>query len=121
LLLLADPQGITVNAIAYSLPRVGAALDAGSFRTADTTYGLSVTHAYNKRTRRTARLDYKILAPDVMDSSLNVPYTGSVYTVFDMPNVGISRLQQGYMATGFMNWLSTSGFLNMNRILDGES
>jgi hypothetical protein len=118
---LADPQSVTINAVAKSLKRTGSGIDTGQFRTVDGIYSLNLSHAYAKRTRRTARLDYKVIAADVMDSSLNVPYSASVYLVADVPNVGITRADQGNLAIGFCDWLSASGYANLGKLLDGES
>jgi len=120
-LLLADPQTITINATPVTLLRTGAAQDSGTFRSADTAYSLSVSHAYGKRVRRTFRLDHKLILPDVMDSSLNVPYSLSTYVVQDVPVVGISRAQQGYELIGLSNLMSASSFAIANKFLDGES
>lgn len=119
--LFADPQSITINAVAKSFPRMGADLDHGSFRTVDGEYNLDISHVYGKRTRRTARLDYKVLSPDVYDPSIYSPQSASCYMVMDLPTVGISRAQAGYIAGGFYNWLATSSFAALNKFLDGES
>lgn len=119
--MLADPQSVTINAVAKSLKRTGSGIDTGQFRTVDDVYRLGISHAYARRVRRTARLDYKVIAPDVMDSSLNVPYSASVYLVADVPTVGISRADQGNLAIGFCDWLSASGYTNLGKLLDGES
>jgi len=118
---LTDPQSITINAVAKSLKRTGMGEDTGTFRSVDQAYRLSVTHAYSKRTRRTARVDYKVTQADVMDSSLMVPYTAACYLVVDVPNVGVSRADQGHLAIGFCDWLSASGYTNLGKLLDGES
>lgn len=119
--MLADPQSITINATPHSLLRTGSGIDSGQFRSATGAYSLNVAHAYGKRTRRTFRVDYKVIAPDVMDSSVNVPYSASVYTVVDVPNVGISRADQGYLFVGFNTLLSASSWAVANKFLDGES
>lgn len=120
--MFADPQEITVDNVTKTLLRTGSALDAGKFSQADGTYGLSISHAYAKRTRRTVRLDYKVLAPDVMDSSLNVPYTGSIYLVSDMPNVGISLTTQQNLGEAFTGWLTSAGtYDGLYGLLNGES
>jgi hypothetical protein len=119
--LLTDPQSITINATPVSLVRTGASIDSGVFRAVDNSYTLSINHVYGKRTRRTTRLDYKVLAPDVMDSSLNVPYTASVYTVVDIPNVGVSNAQVFYMWDGLNDLLAASSNAKQLQIIAGES
>jgi len=119
--LFADPQGLDVIGGANTFNRTGSGIDQGQFRTSDQKYLLSISHNYAKRTRRTARLNYYTIAADVMDSSLNVPYSGSVYLVTDMPNVGISRADQETLAAGLMDWLTASSHARLDELLDGES
>jgi len=116
-----DPQTVTIGAFPNTLNRTGMGIDSGVFKTADASYSLSISHAYNKRTRRSARLDYKVLAPDVMDSSLNVPYNMAIYTVVDVPNVGISLADQTAISIGYINWLEDSTFANLALLLNGEA
>lgn len=119
--MLADPQSITINATPVSLVRTGASTDAGVFRSSDNAYTLSVNHSYGKRIRRTVRLDYRVIAADVMDSSINAPYSASVYTVCDIPVVGISNSQLFYMWDGLNDMLAASSNGKQLQIIAGES
>jgi hypothetical protein len=119
--LFADPQVVTVDTIPLSLPRTGADLDSGSFRSQDSAWELLVSHAYGKRVRRTARFNHKFLAADVMDSSLNVPYAFSTYVVTDAPTVGVTFNQQKVDVAGLLTWLTASSNANLIKFLGGES
>jgi hypothetical protein len=117
----ADPQSITINAIAKSLPRTGSGLDSGVFTKDDGEVKLSVSHAYNKRTRRTLRVDHKKLAADVMDSSLMVPYSMSVYIVVDVPTVGYTIAEQKQIVDGLTAYLTASSGARVTQLLGGEA
>jgi hypothetical protein len=117
----ADPQSITINAIAKSLARTGSGLDTGVFSKDDGKVKMTVGHAYNKRTRRTLRVDHKKLAADVMDSSLQVPYTMSCYVVLDVPVAGYTIAEQKQVVYGLTAYLSASSGARVTQLLGGES
>jgi hypothetical protein len=119
--LFTDPQELDWDAATYELPRVGADLNAGAFRGSDGKFELNMSHAYGKRTRRVVRLDYKILAADVMDSSLNVPYSMAVYTVVDVPNVGIGLTAQSDVLNSYLEWMTNTSNANALTWLQGQS
>lgn len=119
--MFADPQTITINAVPQTLPRTGAGIDNGIFTEADAGSKLSISHAYNKRARRTIRLDDKKLAADVMDSSLMVPYTMSVYCVVDVPFVGYTVTEQKAVCDGFLAYLTASSGAKVAQFLGGEA
>lgn len=119
--MFADPQELDWDSATYTLPRIGADLNAGAFKGADAKFELNMSHAYGKRTRRVVRLDYKILAADVMDSSLNVPYSMAVYTVADVPNVGISLLAQKDVVNSYLEWMTNTSNANAMKWLEGQS
>lgn len=119
--MFADPQTITINAVPYTLARVGMSQDAGSFSKDDQSYRESISHAYGKRVRRTIRLDAKKLAPDVMDSSLSVPYNMAIYAVVDVPTVGYTLVEQKQICDGFLAYLTASSGAKVAQFLGGES
>lgn len=65
--MLADPQSVTINAVAQTLPAVARGVNTSTYRKDDQTVGLSVSHQYGKRTRRTVRLDYSKIVADPLD------------------------------------------------------
>lgn len=117
----ADPQTITINAVAKTLPRTGSGLDNGVFTHSTGEVKESISHAYGKRARRTLRIDHKKLAADVMDSSLNVPYTMSCYIVVDVPLAGYTIAEQQQVVDGFTAYLTASSSAKVTQLLGGES
>jgi len=113
----ADPQSITINAVANSLPRVSSGVNAGGFSTNDGNLKLSVSHQYGKRTRRQYRMDFQKIAADPLTSA-NVRFQGSVYLVVDQPIVGYSVAELKLQIAGFLASL-TSG--QQDKLLGGEN
>lgn len=117
----ADPQTVTINAVPKTLARTGSGLDTGTFSKDDGEVKLSVAHAYNKRNRRTVRIDHQKLAADVMDSSLNVPYSASVYLVVDAPKAGYTIAELKQIVDGFTAYLTASSGARVTQLLGGEA
>lgn len=119
---LADPQSVTINSVAQSLPRVSSSENAGIFRKDDGAYKLSVSHAYaNSRVRHLVRLDQVKTAADVYQPAVNAISKMSVHMVVDVPLVGFTIVQQKYDVDGFLAALSASSGALITKILGGES
>jgi stage III sporulation protein SpoIIIAA len=117
----ADPQSITINAIAKSLPRTSNGLDSGAFTKDDQEVKLSVSHAYAKRNRRTLRVDHQKITTDTLDPTINSLYTMSVYIVVDVPKVGYTIAEQKQVVDGFTAYLTASSGAKVTQLLGGEN
>lgn len=115
-----DPQSITINAIAKSLPRVSSGVNSGAFQKDDQEVKLSVSHAYNKRTRRVIRVDHKKIAPDPFTSD-NTEYTANVYLVVDQPVNGYTVAELKQLVDGFTAYLTASSGARVTQLLGGEN
>jgi hypothetical protein len=82
---------------------------------------LLVSHAYGKRTRRTARLNLTKVAADPFNSSLNASYSSSIYLVVDHPVVGFTPADLHTDVTGLTTWLTASSGTAIDKLLGGES
>lgn len=118
---LADPQSVTVNAVAQSLPRVGSGEGKGSFRKDDLTYELLASHNRGKRVRHTIRLNNNKVAVDPLVPSVNVPYSMSVIITIDVPVVGYTLTEQKQIVDGLLGWTTASSGANLVKLLGGES
>lgn len=116
-----DPESITINAVAKSLPRTGAGLDSGVFTEATGEHKLTFSHAYGKRTRRSVRVDHKKMDADIMDSSLDVPYNMSVQLTVDHPIAGYTVADIKYIIDGLVDYLDASSGAKVTKLLGGES
>lgn len=101
----ADPQSVTVNAVAQSLARTGSANGSGEFTKDDQTYKLVIQHSKKTRTRHVARLEFRKIAADPLVSANNVEYTGAVTLTVDAPNVGYSNTELKDIVIGLADWL----------------
>lgn len=119
--MLADPQSVTINAVANSLPRTTSAADLGIFNNADGTIELKITHQTSKRKRKTIRLDVKKTAPDPLISAQNIVYSMSAYLVVDVPPTGYTVAEQKLQVDGLTAWLTASSGANLLKVLGGES
>jgi len=116
----ADPQSVTINAVANSLPRTSSGVSSGGFSTADGITKLLISHSYGKRTRRTARIDFAKIAADTYNPTLNVRSTMSAYVVVDVPVTGFTVLEQKYIVDALTLWLTASSSAKTIQLLGGE-
>lgn len=116
----ADPQSVTINAVANTLPRISSGVNSGAFRKDDATVSLSVSHTYGKRTRRQIRLDHKKIAPDVFTSD-NVEHSMSVYLVADVPANGYTVAEQKQIVDALTAYLTASSGAKATQLLGGEN
>jgi hypothetical protein len=118
--MFSDPQSITINAVAQTLPRISSEPNAGTFRKDDTTVSLRVSHQYGKKTRRVVRLDHKKIAPDVFTSD-NREYSMAVYLVIETPTTGYTVAEQKQIVDGLTAYLTASSGANVTKTLGGEN
>ncbi len=119
--MFADPQSVTINAVATSLPRTQAGVDAGIFSKDDANVKLSVKHTYASRVRRLVRLDNRKVAADPLATGYNKEYNMSAYLVIDHPAVGFSNAEIKYIVDALTLWLTTSTGANVTKVVGGES
>lgn len=112
-----DPQSVTVNAVAQSMPAIKRAPLSSTYRKDDGTYQLTISHQEGRRNRHTVRLDLKKIAADPLTAE-NTEYTCSVYYVVDAPPVGFTNTELKDLAVGLFTWSSSSNIL---KILGYES
>lgn len=117
----ADPQSVTINAVAISLPRTSSGVNSGIFTSADGLTRQSVSHAYGKRTRRTIRLDSSKVAADPLLPTQNVKLSASVYLVVDAPVAGFTNTELKQMCDGFLAALTASSGAKITQLLGGEN
>lgn len=115
----ADPQSVTVNAVAQSMPRQGSTQPdrIGTFSTADGTFTFEVRQ--NKtaaRFRLEVRLTQKKVAADPL-TALNKEVSTSVMIVVDEPRWGFSDIELGYLTSALVAWFTAA---NRDKLLGGE-
>jgi len=118
---LADPQSITINAVANSLPRISSGVNSGVFQTNDGNVKLTVQHTYGKRNRHVLRVDSSKIAPDPLVSAQNIKHSMSTYIVFDTPVTGYTVTEAKQVIDGFIAALSASSGALITKTLGGEN
>jgi hypothetical protein len=117
--MFADPQSVTVNSVARSLPRVSVGANTATYSAADGNTKLTISHAYGKRNRRTARLDFRAVAADPLLDGVSREYTMSAYVVIDHPVVGFNNTDVEKNTKALLDTLAAAGVLT--KIIGGES
>jgi len=117
----ADPQSVTINAVANSLPRTSSGVNTGEFRKDDGLVKLSVQHSYGKRTRRVIRLDHAKIAADPLMASVNVRLNMAAYLVVDVPETGYTVAEAKQIVDALTAYLTASSGARTTQLLGGES
>lgn len=119
--MLADPQSVTINAVANTLPAIARGTNTSKYQKDDGNVVLSIAHAYGKRTRRTCRLDFSKVAADPLISSQNIKYSMSAYIVIDTPVTGFTVAEAKQIVDALTGYLTASSGAKVTNILGGES
>lgn len=119
--MFADPQSITHDGAAISLPRIGSGPTSGSFRSADGKFTMLLSHDAKRRNRHVARLTCDKVASDPLQPATNRPYSMSAYMVLDVPLFGFSTTEQLNVGTALTWFLHETAGARIGRLLAGES
>lgn len=117
--MFADPQSVTVNAIAKSMPRISSSnpTKSGLFSTPDGDFQFTVSqNATASRFRREVRLTQSKVAADPI-SAVNKQVSTSVIITVDEPRWGFSDTELGYLTSGLVAWFTAA---NRDKMLGGE-
>lgn len=113
-----DPQSVTIDAVAHSMPRISSEGMKALYSEADETLKMTISHQEAKdRTRHMVRLDMRTIAADPLTSA-NEYKSLAVYLVIDEPEYGFSIDAIDDVVQGFKTWLSTA---NVSKVLANES
>jgi hypothetical protein len=119
---LSDPQSVTLNSVATSLPRVSTGENQARYQKDDGFVKLSISHSPSKtNTRRVIRLDTTDVAADPLLAGVNREVPFGVYMVIVSPNVGLSLASQKDKVLGLTTALTASSGALLTKILGGES
>nr|QDH87059.1 MAG: hypothetical protein H2RhizoL493049e521_000002 [Leviviridae sp.] len=116
----ADPQSVTINAVANSLPRVSTGANTSTYRKDDGSVQLTVSHTYGKTSRRMIRLDHSKIALDPLTAE-NQRFSMSAYVVVDVPVNGYSIVEAKQVTDALTAYLTASTGANVTKLLGGES
>jgi len=116
-----DPQSVTINSIAVSLPRVSSETNKGVFRSSDNYVTETASHTYGNRTRRPFRIDHSKIVPDPLVSTQNNLQSASFYLVADVPKTGYTVAEQKQVLDGLIAQLNASSGALITKWLGGEN
>lgn len=107
--MFADPQTITVNAIAKTLARISSNGLQSIYQNADETYKLTLSHQImnNGRVKTMARVDRRAIVTNPLDSSTDYD-TLSEWIVMERPSYGFTVTDLTDLTTGFKTWLDST-------------
>lgn len=110
--MLSDPQSITIDGTAYSMPRISSGNLQSQYSSADGSTRLKVSHTVSNRERSLVRLDLSKIGEDPLQSTVSRTYTASVYLVVDRPlnGAGFTDAELVDAIAGFTDYLAVSGF-----------
>lgn len=115
----ADPQSVTVSAVAQSLPRTGSSLTGGKFKKDDGSYVLGVSHTEGRRIQHRVRLDNSKIVVDPLASDRNLPVSMSTFLQVDVPLTGYSAAEIAAQVIAIADWLKAG--TNAAKLVGGES
>jgi hypothetical protein len=119
---LTDPQSVTLNSVATSLPRVSVNDFSSRYQKDDGFVKLQISHQPNKtKTRRMVRLDTIDVAADPLLAGVNREVPFAVYLVIESPTVGLSLATQKDKVNGLLTALTASSGALLTKVLGGES
>lgn len=109
-----DPQSVTINAVANSLPRVtNPTAMQGYFSLADGTVALGIKIQKTSRDRYEVRLDYAKVAADPI-TAVNQKWTGSVSLVINNPPNGVfTDTEIKNYVLGLTGWATSANLLKV--------
>lgn len=117
----ADPQSVTIDGNAITLPRTSSGTNAGGFTSNDGLVSMSVSHGYGKRTRRVVRLNHSKIAADPLLAGVNVKASASTYLVIDQPITGYTVEELKDLVDALVAYLAASSGARVTQLLGGEN
>lgn len=117
----ADPQSVTINAVATSLPRVSTGVNQSKYVSNDGLVEMTVSHAYGRRNRRLIRIDHSKTAPDPLISSQNIKHSMSAHLVVDVPTTGYTVTEAKQIVDALTGYLTASSGAQVTKLLGGEN
>lgn len=119
----ADPQSVTINSVAQTLPRISAGVASGVFQKDDATVKLTVSHnVKGGRARRMLRLDHSKIAGDPLITGTNTRYKGAVWIATDFPSeAGYTVAEAKQIVDALTAYLTASSGARATQLLGGEN
>lgn len=118
---LTDPQSVTINAVAISLPRTSSGTNSSIYTSNDGLVKETLSHQYGRSSRHLIRLDHSKIAADPFQSSVNAKYKMACYMVIDVPPVGYTVAEAKQVVDGLIAQLNASSGALITKLIGGEN
>lgn len=115
---LTDPQSVTVDSEAKSLPRTGFSPNSGTFTSEDGNLQLQVSHQQASRIRHMVRLSDKRAVSNPLVPDQNLAVSMSSHLVIDMPRNGYTVAEIADLSAALTAWCTVS---NLTKVISGQS
>lgn len=119
--MFSDPQSVTINAVANSLPRTGMGPSSGSFTKDDGTVALKISHQLGKRNRHLISLDHSKVVVDPLMASQNLRVSMRTHMVIDVPPTGYTVAEAKQIVDALTAYLTASTGANVTKLLGNEA
>ena len=118
--MFADPQSVTYNAVAKSLPAIGRSDSQSEYKLNDAgvVYDLIISHQFKARNRAVVRLRRDAFVADALVPAQNVLASMSATFTLDFPTTGYTAADAQNLGNALVAWL-TSG--NILKVVNGET
>jgi len=119
--MFSDPQSVTINSVAQSLPRTSVGDRSAVYTKDDETVMLTISHTTTSRgrVRRMVRLDVSKVASDPFVANQSRKVSSSAYLVIDEPVDGAyTNAELLLNGKALVAWLSDA---NLTKVIAGES
>lgn len=114
----ADPQTITVNAVAKNMDRIRSEGLRSEYATPTLDYKMTISHQTSKkRVRRMVRVDNRKVVTDPLTTVSDYENLGC-YFVIDEPEYGFDDTEIDYIVQALKAWMSTA---NVLKVLGSQS
>lgn len=114
----ADPQSITIDGDAVSLPRTGFSANSGRFTAASGDESLEISHQSGSRFRHMVRLTDARTVGNPLVPDQNIAVNMSAHLVIDMPRNGYTVAEIADLAAALTAWATKA---NLQKVVSGES
>jgi hypothetical protein len=106
--MFSDPQSLTVNSVAQSMPKISSDGRKAVYQKADQTYTLTISHSTSKgRIRSVVRIDNRAIVTNPLDSTNDFDVL-SVYMVIERPEFGFTVTNVQQLVAGFAGFLDST-------------
>lgn len=119
--MFADPQSVTISAVANSLPRISTVGGSSTYQKDDGNVTLLIATTSGKRNRHVIKLQHRKIAADPLVGSVNINYTMSATLTIDRPQLGYSIAEAKAIVDALTGFLTASSGGNITKVLGAES